>query len=69
MGESHVVHIIGQLMGEIPIAEPPVGFGHPHERPKMDFINGHRGVEPVFEVPLAHPFAIAPPVTRKIPHL
>src|SRR5919201_6494621 len=61
MREAHLLHVLGQLEGQLPVAERAVALiGHAHPGAEVDLVHGPGGLRAVEEAALAHPLLVAP---------
>ena len=52
VGEAHLLAVVGQLRGHLPIAQPAVAVGRcAHPRAEVDLVDGHGGRERVAPAP------------------
>ena len=61
MAEAHVLGVVHQLPGRFPVVQE-LAFGAAPPRTQMDFVDGHRLVQPVGGFTLLQPLGVAPRV-------
>jgi hypothetical protein len=59
VGEAHLAHVVGELLGQLPVARERAGLGPP-PRAQVHLVDRHGAVERAAPLALVHPLRVAP---------